>query len=352
MKFTRSYFWFWGSVGAAILAFLYLIQSILTPFIAGFLIAYIFNPLVYQLERLSFPRGVSAILMIAAVFGTIFSFILVVLPFLKFELSFLLNRAPCYGQHVLEFVQPFLDKTAEYTSVEDIKHLKEAATGFIGNIFIWSLQLALAVLTSGLVLANILSLIVISPVVAFYLLKDWQRILAQIDRLIPVYSQKTVRHLFKEIDFTLGAYARGQLAVCGILALYYSAALLWVGLDFAVVVGTLTGLFAFVPYVGFFVGLMIGMVLAFAQSSAWSFIGFVALVYAGGQALEGIILTPNLVGGKTGLHPVWIMFALFAGGSLLGLTGVLLALPVTAALGVCVRFATEAYLKSPFYGKN
>lgn len=352
MKLSRSYVWFWGGVIVAILGFLYLIQGILMPFIAGFLIAYILNPLVYQLERASIPRGLGTALMIASVFGIIFSFLFFALPFLKFELDFLLNRTPFYGQRLLEALQPLLEKATEYTSFEDINRLKESATGSIGDILAWSLQLMRAVLTSGLALANILSLMVISPVVAFYLLKDWSIILGQIDRLIPLYSQKIVRHLFKEIDRTLGAYARGQLAVCAILAFYYSLGLLWVGLDFAIIVGTLTGLFAFVPYVGFFVGLVIGMGLAFAQFSTWSALSFVALVYAGGQALEGIVLTPNLVGGHTGLHPVWIMFALFSGGSLLGFTGVLLALPTAAALGVCVRFATEAYLKSRFYGNH
>jgi predicted PurR-regulated permease PerM len=340
---------FWGAL-LVVLGFLfYLLQGMLMPFVAGFLIAYIFNPLVQKMEQWHLPRALGSAVVIGLFIVLIGVLLCVTLPFLKSELLFLLGHFPEYGQHVLKKMEPFLGQFSQYVSVDEFDSLKKMATGSFGQLFSWFFKFLGTVFTSGLALANILSLIFIAPVVAFYLLKDWQFVLAKLDALIPRRQVTRFRSLFREIDKTLGAYARGQLLVCVVLALYYSVALTLVGLDSAFVIGTLTGLLAFIPYVGFLTGLLIALLLGVIQFATWGGVGLVALAYAGGQLLESLFLTPKFVGGHTGLHPVWIMFALFAGAVLSGFMGVLLALPVAAVLGVCIRLMVQAYLESSLY---
>lgn len=340
---------FWGVLFVGFGILFYLLQGMLMPFVAGFLIAYIFNPLVQKAEQWHLPRALGAAFIIGTFILLILMLLLITIPFVKSELLFLLGHFPEYGQHVLKKIEPFLEIFSQYVSVEELNSFKKMATGSFGQIFSWFLTFLGTVFTSGLALANILSLIFIAPVVAFYLLKDWQILLEKLDTLIPRSQVTRFRTLFREIDKTLGAYARGQLLVCIVLALYYSMALALAGLESAFIIGTLTGLLAFVPYVGFLIGLLIALILGAIQFTTWGGVGLIGLVYAGGQLLEGLFLTPKFVGGHTGLHPVWIMFALFSGAVLSGFTGVLLALPVAAVLGVCIRFIVQAYLNSSLY---
>ncbi|MGL5784927.1 MAG: AI-2E family transporter [Alphaproteobacteria bacterium] len=343
---------FWGILFGVFCVLFYLLQGMLMPFVAGFLIAYIFNPLVQKAEQCHLPRALGSSLIIGTFILLILIFLFVTIPFVKSELLFLLGHFPEYGQHVLKKIEPFFKNFSQYVSVEEFESLKKMATGSLGQILSWFLTFLGTVFTSGLALANILAFIFVAPVVAFYLLKDWQILLAKFDALIPRNQVTRFRFFFREIDKTLGGYARGQLLVCVILALYYSTALAFTGLDSAFIIGTLTGLLAFVPYVGFLTSLLIALILGAIQFTTWGGIGLIGLVYAGGQFLETFFLTPKFVGGHTGLHPVWIMFALFAGGVLSGFTGVLLALPVAAVLGVCVRFMIQAYLDSSLYNSK
>lgn len=203
--------------------------------------------------------------------------------------------------------------------------------------------------SGGLAVFNALSLVVIMPVVAFYLLRDWDRIVAHVDSLLPRDAADTVREQVREIDDRLSGFVRGQASVCLVLGTWYAVGLTIVGLDFGVLVGVGAGLISFVPYLGTALGLIAGLGLAIAQFDSWLPIGLVAAVFATGQILEGYVLTPRLVGERVGLHPVWVLFALMAGGALLGFTGVLLAVPAAAVIGVLVRFAIGRYLQSPLY---
>jgi predicted PurR-regulated permease PerM len=198
-------------------------------------------------------------------------------------------------------------------------------------------------------LINLVSLLVITPVVAFYLLRDWDRIVIQIDSWLPRRYAETIREQVRAVDATLAGFLRGQGTVCLILAIYYGLGLSLAGLDFGLVIGLVAGLLSFVPYVGAIVGLLLSVGLALVQFDAWLPIAIVAAVFILGQVVEGNFLTPKLVGESVGLHPVWIIFALLAGGTLFGFVGLLLAIPAAAVIGVGVRFALDRYLVSAYY---
>ena len=346
---NRSLLLFWGSVGIFFTGMLYLVHRILMPFLAAILIAYILNPLVKKLETYHVPRWLGCGGVIFGFFSVLVLLVLIAFPFLRAELLFFITHFPEYGEKFLNFIQPVLEKATDYASVEEIHRLRDLAAGSARDLFSWGIRFIMAILTSGMALANLLSLLVISPVVAFYILNDWGAFLSTLDRLIPLPARPSVRKLFREIDKTLGGYARGQLIVCGILALYYSLGLFFLGMNFSLVVGALTGILAFIPYIGFLGGLMMALLVSFSQFSAGDPLWMVCFLYVGGSLLEGMILTPKFLGSRTGLHPAWIIFSLFAGGSILDFTGVLLAFPLAATLGVCVRFSIQAYWKSPFY---
>ena len=194
-----------------------------------------------------------------------------------------------------------------------------------------------------------LSLLVITPLVAFYLLRDWDLITEKIDVWLPRRAQPKIREQAGAIDDTLAAFVRGQSSVCLILALFYGIGLTLVGLKSGLLVGFGAGFISFVPYVGAAVGLTVGLVIALFQFSEWLPIVIVAAIFLVGQTLESYVFTPKLVGNRVGLHPVWVIFALLAGGTLFGFTGVLLAVPMAAITGVLTRFAISRYLVSPLY---
>jgi predicted PurR-regulated permease PerM len=245
--------------------------------------------------------------------------------------------------------EPIIAQFKAQLSAAQIERLREAAGGYAGDVFGWLGGLVGGLFSGGVVVLNVLSLIVVMPVVAFYLLRDWDRIVAALDALLPRGTAEIVREQFREIDARLSGFVRGQAIVCLVLGTWYAAGLSLVGLDFGLLVGLGAGLISFVPYFGTAVGLGVGLGLALAQFGEWLPIALVVAVFVAGQVLEGFVLTPNLVGERVGLHPVWILFALMAGGGLMGFTGVVLAVPAAAAIGVIVRFAVERYLQSPLY---
>jgi len=211
------------------------------------------------------------------------------------------------------------------------------------------MKLVVNILTGGLVLANLLSLVVITPILVFYLLRDWKVFIEHLERNLPKNYRASIVNLGKEMNKSLGGYVRGQSVVCLCLATIYTTGLWLVGLDYAFTVGIISGLLAFIPYVGFIISFTVAIGLALAQFPDWISVGLVALVYATGQTLEATLLTPKLVGDRIGVHPVWIIFALFAGGSLFGFVGVLFALPVAAMTAVLVRAFMRSYRNSVYF---
>ena len=333
----------WGIAAAVLLLFLYIFSAAVTPFLAGMAIAYFLDPLADRLERAGASRVLATAVITVLALGVTVGALLVVIPLVVDQTGQLIRAAP----ETIATVQGF---------IEDIgRNYAPAAFGEGGVLFDafntvqqrveeWSLSLLEGAFSSGLALIDFLALAVITPVVAFYMLLDWDRMVAEIDHWLPRRHAPNIRHLARQVDEVLGGFVRGQLAVMMILGVFYAAALLLVGLPFGVVVGMFAGLVSFIPFVGSILGgaLSIGIAIVHFWGE-WGWIVVVAAIFLFGQAVEGNVLTPWLVGNSVGLHPVWLMFALSAFGSVMGFVGLLIAVPAAAVIGVLARFGLQRY---------
>jgi len=339
-------FWLIGLVVALIAV--YLLRAILLPFVAGMAIAYFLDPACDRLERwMSRTWATTLVTLIFAIL--IVLAMLLIAPVLIDQLTQFIQSLPELFNRAHGKLLPYYAGLQQRFDLPDLTELAELARDRMGTGLAWIGQTLLNLAQGSMVIANLLSLIFITPVVTFYLLRDWDRIVAKIDALLPRQHAPVIRAQGREIDVTLAGFARGQATVCLILATYYATALMIVGLPFGLVVGLAAGLLTFIPYLGAIGGFVIAMAIALINFDAWSGVIAVAAIFGVGQIMEGNVLTPKLVGDRVGLHPVWIIFALLAGGTLFGFLGLLLAVPVSAGIGVLVRFALSRYLQSPVY---
>ena len=334
----------------AALFVIYVLRGALWPFLAGMVIAYLLDPVCDRLEAARVPRGVGAALIVLVFLLALSALLFVLVPVLVAQLADLASRMPGYFESLREFAAPIIRDMEAKISGDLAQRLRDALTDVSGDRLVgWVTSALSGALSGGIALITLLSILVIMPVVAFYLLRDWDKIVAHVMDLVPRHMADTVRTLVREIDGRLSGFIRGQGMVCAILGLFYAVGLVAVGLDFGLVVGLGAGLISFIPYVGTVVGLGSGLGLAFAQFSDWLPIVGVACVFAAGQALQDFVLVPKLIGDRVGLHPAWVLFALMAGGTVFGFTGVLLAVPAAAVIGVLVRFAIDRYKASDLY---
>lgn len=336
---------YWSIATAVFLVVLWFLGDVILPFVLGGAIAYCLDPVADRLEKAGTSRAV-AVSIITLVAALIFILlILLVIPTLINQTSQLINTAP----QLFERLQAFV--TERFPSIGDAESTIRRQLLAIGDtIQSRGAELVNGLLSSALGLINMLVLLVVVPVVAFYLLLDWDNMIAKLDELLPRDHAPTVRQLARDIDKTLASFIRGQGTVCVILGTYYAIALMIAGLNFGLVVGFVAGLISFIPYVGALVGGMLAIGLAIFQFwGEWVSIGIIAGIFALGQFFEGNILTPKLVGSSVGLHPVWLIFALSVFGSLFGFVGMLVAVPVAAMLGVVTRYAIERYKESRLY---
>jgi predicted PurR-regulated permease PerM len=338
---------FWLMAGLAFAAFLWLFSGILLPFVAGMAFAYLLDPMVERLAAWKWPRplAVSVVLMGAMVVGI--GIALMIVPIVAHQLAMLTERAPEYAAQARAAYENLQNSSPFGFSPEKFKQAADAAWGAIsGN----SGMIAQRILAQGLELLNVFSLMLIAPVVAFYLMLDWKHLTATVSSWMPRPYEATLMRLACEIDQCIAGFVRGQLLVCAIQAAGYAIALSLAGLEYGFLIGLLAGAFSFIPIVGAALGLGLSMLVAFFQFwPDWPMIVAIAAIFIAGQLIEGNYLTPKLVGSQVGLHPVWIIFALLAFGSLFGFVGMLLAVPMAAAIGVLTRFGLERYLNSPYY---
>lgn len=342
---VRQQLRYWGIAAVVFFAALWGLGNVILPFLVGGAIAYFMDPIADRLERMGLSR-VAATTVISVIALLIFVILaLIIVPLLIRQLGGLVNTAPT----ILNQLQGFL--TAHFPSILDEQSVvRETLAGVGKTIQARGGELASGLLSSALSVINAVVFIVVVPVVAFYLLLDWDNMVARIDALLPLDHRDTIRALSRDIDTVLAGFVRGQVSVCLILGTFYSVALILAGLDFGLIVGAIAGIVTFIPYVGALIGgaLAIGLAL-FQFWGDWLQIGIVAGIFALGQFLEGNIITPKLVGKSIGLHPVWLLFALSAFGTLFGFVGMLVAVPVAAAIGVFARFAAGQYLGSRLY---
>ena len=321
----------------------------LLPFVAGMGVAYFLDPVADRLEKWGLSRTLATSLITAAFFVGVIVLLILLVPLLEGQVVAFIGRLPGYAEALREYAGPLLERLEASLSAGDMESLGDAAGAYAGQAIKWVGALLANVWSGGVAVFQLLSLVVITPLVSFYLLRDWDRIVEQIDAYLPRKSAHVIHEQIGKIDRTVAGFVRGQATVCLILAVYYAVGLSLVGLEFGLLIGLGTGLISFIPYFGMMMGLAAGFGVALAQFSDIGSIALVAGVFAVGQVMEGNFLTPNLVGERIGLHPVWIIFALLAGGTLFGFTGILLAVPAAAVIGVLVRFALERYRDSRLY---
>lgn len=340
---------FWFILAGLFVAIVWLLKPMLLPFVAGLVIAYFLDPAVDRLAALRVPRWLGTVSVLFGFILLVVLMMLLIVPLIQGQVVALVDALPEYIAMFKANVMPRIEAYVHRLSPEDVEKLQTAAGSYAGNAALWVGQLARKVISEGVALFDIMTLLIITPVIAFYFLRDWPKITQTVEGLVPRKKQGLVREAVEQIDRTLSGFLRGQALVCLSLGLIYSIGLTLAGLKYGATVGIIAGFLSFIPYVGSTFGLVVSMILAFIQFDDWGSIGAVLGVFLFGQVLEGYVLTPKLVGDRVGLHPVWILFALFAGGSLLGFVGILIAVPVAAVIGVLLRMAIRHYKDSKIY---
>ena len=329
---------------------LHLFAGILLPFVAAAGIAYFLDPPTTRLTRAGMSRGVAALVMVVALVAAGLLFALLLYPLLLAQIGILIGRVPSYVYSVRVWAGEVISVLQDRLGSEYVdEKLRDVVSGQAGAMLGFLAAALSRIVGGGFALFNVLSLVVVTPVVAFYLLRDWRRAMARIDSWLPRRYAGVLRAQAREVDRILSAWLRGQALCCLVLALFYAVALSAVGLDLGLIVGISAGLLSFIPYVGSITGGVASIGLAFAQFPTWTGVATVAGVFIAGQVLEGYVIYPRFLGDRVELHAVWVMFALFAGGAAFGFLGVLMAVPVTAAIGVLLRFWLRRYLQSPLY---
>ena len=344
----RTVYWLAGL--AAFIGALYALSAILLPFVAGIAIAYLLDPVTDVLEKWRLPRWAAAALVTFGSIVVVVAGVLLLIPLLQTQLMDFVERIPQFADLIRERAVRLLEFLQARLSAAEMDALRAKIGAFAGRDAIaWLGGVLGGLWGGGVALLNVLSLMVITPIVTFYLLRDWDLLVARIDGWLPRRHVDVIREQMRLIDRTLSGFVRGQLMVCLMLGTFYAIGLTVVGLDFGLVIGLATGLVSFVPYFGMLAGFVVGIGVAVAQFGSWVPVALVAAVFVIGQFVEGNFITPRVVGNRIGLHPVWLIFALLAGGALFGFTGLLLAVPLAAVLGVLVRFSLERYLAGAAY---
>ena len=339
----------WIVLGCCLMAFIvYQISGILLPFVLAFILAYALDPVVDKVSgRVS--RSIVAGIVVIGVLLLVLSLILILVPILQSQVMDFILRIPNVVNFIWDKLKDILTYGRQNMTEQQLYQLSDSVSGTALNVLQGIGGALSRLISGGVAMFSIVSLLLITPVVLFYLLRDWPKISTSVKEMIPMTKKSAADSLMKEINVTLSGFIRGQSSVCLILAIYYATALSLVGLDAGILVGLLTGVLIFIPYVGFGIGLLMSILLGLVQGlsmTQWIWLGVVFLI---GQIAEGYFLTPYLVGKKVGLHPVWIIFVLLAGGMLAGFLGVLLAVPVAAVLGVFIRRFFKWYQTTTFY---
>ncbi len=355
---------FWAAIMAALLYALHLLGSTVTPFAAGIMLGYLLDPVVCRMERLGLNR-LGASVLILVLFVAVFVLLLVVVaPVLGNQLVTFAQRLPGYamrlqtlavdeGNALIEkYGGGWLGSLGLQEQLSSAQ-IQKSIGDFVAQGAQWLVNAMKSLVSGGAAVFNFLSLLIITPVVAFYILIDWNRMIAEIDSWLPLDHRDRLRTIAMEINQALAGFIRGQSLVCLFLGLWYGLGLMLIGLDFGFLIGVIAGLLSFVPYVGSLTALVLSIGVALVQGWPSLKLFLMALgVVVCGQFLEGYVISPKLVGESIGLHPVWLMFSLLAFGQLFGFVGLVVAVPTAAAIGVLVRHLIALYLSSPFYRGN
>ncbi len=336
---------YWGIAAVVFLLLLWLLGDVLLPFLVGGAIAYFLDPVADRLQRAGLSRVAATTVISLVALLAVILLVLAIIPTLVNQLTALVNSAPEIARRLQGFLMERFPDLADSTST-----MRQTLANIATAIQSRGAELANGLLSSALGVISAVVFIVVVPVVAFYLLLDWDKMVARIDAMLPLDHAPTIRRLAREVNVVMAGFVRGQISVCLLLGTFYSVALMLAGLQFGLIVGAIAGAITFIPYVGSIIGGTLAVGLALFQFwGDWVSIGIVAAIFAAGQFIEGNILTPKLVGKSVGLHPVWLLFALSAFGSVFGFVGLLIAVPVAASIGVLTRFGIGQYQSSLLY---
>ncbi len=346
---TRKQIAFWLFVFAFTIGFIWLFNDILMPFILGLIFGYLLDPVTDKLEAVKIPRGLAALLVLTGFFTTLILILALLFPVLEAQFVRMAEMLPTYLATAKTELQNFANSYLQpYMNIDSIS-TQELGSRYGERALAWLTEALKGVWTGGQAIFSLISLLVITPVVAFYLLRDWDKMTAKISSFLPARNKDLIHSILHDIDQALSGFLRGQAIVCLLLGLFYAIGLSAVGLEFGLLIGLFIGIVSFIPYVGAIFGGILCLGLALLQFGALMPVVIVAIIFAVGQFLEGNILSPKFVGDNVNLHPVWILFALMAGGSLFGFTGVLIAVPIAAVIGVLVRYALRHYEQTDIY---
>ena len=351
----------WALAIVAVALFLYLFSGVLMPFAAGIALGYLLDPVAEKLERVGMNRLGAALFILAVSVILIVLALVLIGPVLGHQLSGFVDNLPRIVLRLQSLVSDWSAKVLDTSWGSDLAtrlglgsgnpgDIQKALADYAGEAAKWLGGFAKSLISGGAALVGILSLVVVTPVVAFYILVDWNRMIASMKSLVPPRYLPEVSAVAGDMDAALAGFLRGQSLVCLFLGLWYGLGLTFIGLNFGFLIGITAGFLSFIPYVGSLTALVVSAVVALVQGwPDWTMLAKALAVVIAGQFLEGNVLSPKLVGESVGLHPVWLMFALLASGSLFGFTGLIVAVPVAAALGVLLRFFFARYRESPFY---
>lgn len=346
----RTHVYFWLAALAFLILFLYLFRGILLPFVAGMGLAYCLDPIADWFERRGFSRMMATIVILVLFLIFFVLALVIIIPLLGAQTASFIERLPGLISQLQVRLSEFNAGWLERLVGEDRASVQQSFSDILTEGAGWLTGLLRSVWSGGQAILDIASLFVVTPVVAFYLLYDWDRMVAKVNSWLPRDNADIIRDLTNDINAALAGFVRGQGLVCLLLGAFYAIGLSLAGLNFGLLIGLLAGLLSFIPYVGSITGFLLAIGVALVQFwPDYIHIVLIAIIFGAGQFLEGNVLQPRLVGRSVGLHPVWLMFALFAFGSLFGFVGLLVAVPLAAAIGVLVRFALTKYLQSNFY---
>jgi predicted PurR-regulated permease PerM len=338
---------FWAIVFVVFCALLWLLREVLLPFVAGIGLAYVLAPVADRLERLGLNRTLAALAIVGILILTLIAVALLIIPLAVHQAVLLLSDIPSYVARIRELIAAPDRPWSRWIGSEDSS---KALSDFMRYASTWLSSFASSLWVGGRAIVSLISILIVMPVVTFYMIRDWHRMLKTLDACTPVPYRKTVHALAREVDAAISGFLRGQLGVCFVLGVYYALALALVGLNFGPLIGGLSGVVTFIPYIGSLSGLLVATSVAVAQFwPDWVWVVAVIAIFLVGQFVEGNIISPKLVGERVGLHPVWLIFAMFAFGYLFGFVGLLVAVPLAAVVAVLARFALRHYLASPLY---
>ncbi|NCT41558.1 MAG: AI-2E family transporter [Alphaproteobacteria bacterium] len=347
----RNHIFFWLGTFLAFMGFLYIFNSVLMPFVLGLAIAYLLNPLVMALGKIKIHRGVAALMILLVFFALVGLFVALAAPVLYRQSLDFIDALPGYAQNLWELAQPTISKIGGkigiYSTTDiNVKELLANNSETTADI---AKRILGQIAAGGQAVIGTLTNVIFTPIVAYFVMKEWVHITNWVEDLLPRDNKDTIIDLLKQIDKKISGFIRGQISVAVILGIAYAVALTIAGLKYGALIGLAAGMLSIIPMVGSSIGLVVSVVVAYFQSYDLVYVGIIAGIFLGGQLIEGNILSPKIIGDSVGLHPLWVFFALLAGGALFGIVGMLIAVPIAAAAGVLMAYAISRYKSSPIY---